>query len=566
MSIRRMTLGAGYRYLMSSVARVDEAGPARGLTGYYAAHGTPPGRFLGAGLAGLAGGAGVEPGSAVTEEQLWRMLGMLQDPVTGEQLGRAPTGPGMVFVDHLGRVCKARQSIAGFDLTFSAPKSVSVAWALADEGTRARIHAAHARALLSVIAYGESQVFATRTGHGGAINEDVRGVVATGFDHWDSRAGDPQLHTHVVVLNRAQSVRDGAWRTLDSKALFRAAVGMSELYNGLLADELTREFGWAWVPEARRRSAEPKWAVEGVPKELRAEFSQRTTDIERAKDGLVDAFVGSHGRQPTAREVIQLRQQATLVTRGDKHVRPFSQLVESWRERAAVFIGPDQTSWVTQLAGRLMQSLVPASDLGEGILADAATLVLAKVAERQATFTRANLLAEIHRQLHGVRFATPTDRISVAERTADLAVAKAVRLTPYSVELVPAHLLRADGTSRLRARNSEVYATQEILDAEARLLIAGQATDGPAVHPQVVTRMDQLVPPAETMSCLRSRRTRSPSSSRLGVASTYSSERLVPESPLRWPASAPYGKPRSVPARSSGWLRRRPPQTSWRTP
>ena len=127
-----------------------------------------------------------------------------------------------------------------------------MAWALADEPTRARIHAAHRRALDAVIGYGEAQVFATRTGHAGAVSEDVRGIVAAAFDHWDSRAGDPQLHTHVVVLNRVQAVSDGAWRTLDSKALFRAAVGMSELYNGLLADELTRDLGWLWTPEARR--------------------------------------------------------------------------------------------------------------------------------------------------------------------------------------------------------------------------------------------------------------------------------------------------------------------------
>ena len=245
MSIRRMTLGAGYRYLMSSVARMDAAGPASNLTAYYAAKGTPPGRFLGAGLAGLDGGRGVPTGSAVSEEGLFRMLGMLQDPVTGDPLGRPPRGKQMVFVDHLGRVRRAPKSVAGFDLTFSVPKSVSVAWALADEPTRARIHAAHRRALDAVIAYGEAQVFATRTGHAGAVSEDVRGIVAAAFDHWDSRAGDPQLHTHVVVLNRVQAVSDGAWRTLDSKALFRAAVGMSELYNGLLADELTRDLGWA---------------------------------------------------------------------------------------------------------------------------------------------------------------------------------------------------------------------------------------------------------------------------------------------------------------------------------
>lgn len=79
-SIRKISLGAGYRYLMSSVARGDGAGPASSpLTRYYAESGTPPGRFLGAGLAGLAGGQGVAAGSMVTEEHLFRMLGMLQD-------------------------------------------------------------------------------------------------------------------------------------------------------------------------------------------------------------------------------------------------------------------------------------------------------------------------------------------------------------------------------------------------------------------------------------------------------------------------------------------------------
>src|SRR5665647_1939345 len=79
MSIRRMSLGAGYRYLMSSVARADGPGDAASaLTRYYAESGTPPGRFLGQGLAGLNNGKGVMVGSTVTEEYLFRMLGMLQ--------------------------------------------------------------------------------------------------------------------------------------------------------------------------------------------------------------------------------------------------------------------------------------------------------------------------------------------------------------------------------------------------------------------------------------------------------------------------------------------------------
>src|SRR6478752_5972230 len=371
MSIRRMTLGAGFRYLMSSVARADESGPAFGLTGYYAAHGTPPGRFLGAGLAGLDDGTGVEAGSIVTEEQLWRMLGMLQDPVTGQPLGRPPSPARTHFIDRFGRVGPAPKTVAGFDLTFSPPKSVSVAWALADAPTRERIRAAHQQAVEQVIRYAERQVFCTRVGAGGVVSEDVRGVVATVFEHWDSRAGDPQLHSHVVVLNRVQAVHDGRWRTLDSRALFKATVGLSELYNGVLADLLTADLGWGWAHERRRRSAEPKWEVTGVGAALRDLFSQRSSAVEVAKEALVEAFVASHGRQPTAREVLQMRQRATLDTRPDQHAKPLQDLLHGWRSRAAPHVGSQPALWVSGLAGRNDLPLLHAGDLVDGVLAAA---------------------------------------------------------------------------------------------------------------------------------------------------------------------------------------------------
>jgi len=137
MSIRRMSLGAGYRYLMSSVARADGSGhAASALTRYYAESGTPPGRFLGRGLAGLNDGHGVAVGSVVSEGHLFRMLGMLQDPITGQQLGRCPRRVGVAYLDARGVTRKAPHPVAGFDLTFSAPKSVSVAWAVAGEAAR----------------------------------------------------------------------------------------------------------------------------------------------------------------------------------------------------------------------------------------------------------------------------------------------------------------------------------------------------------------------------------------------------------------------------------------------
>ena len=487
MSIRRMTLGAGFRYLMSSVARMDQTGPASGLTGYYAAQGTPPGRFLGRGLAGFNDGKGVEAGSLMTEEHLWRMLGMLADPVTGQPLGRPPAPPRTQCIDRLGRVRRVPKTVAGFDLTFSAPKSVSVAWALADELTRERIRSAHRRALEQVITYAEKQVFATRIGGGGVVSEDVRGVVAAAFEHWDSRTGDPQLHTHVVVLNRVQAVLDGKWRTLDSKALFKATVGLSELYNGVLADLLTLDLGWGWTPEQRRRSSEPKWEVTGVDATLRDEFSQRTSAVETAKDALVEEFVASHGRQPTSREVLQMRQRATLATRPDKHVKPLHELLAEWEHRAEPHIGSEPAAWVSALAGRNDLPLLNARDLDPGMLAEVAAQALAKVADKRATFTRGNVLAEVLRTIHGVRFADPANRAVVAERTTTVALDRAVMLTPPEVGIVPESLRRADGTSKFRARSSEIYTTQELLDAEERLLAAGRTTSAPRVHPSVAS-------------------------------------------------------------------------------
>ncbi|KRC90324.1 TrwC relaxase [Terrabacter sp. Root85] len=477
-----MTLGSGYRYLMSSVARGDAAGRTGSpLSSYYAEPGTPPGQFLGSGLAGLDDGRGMDLGSIVSEEHLWRMLGMLQDPATGHPLGRAPGAERTAYLDALNRPRKAPKMVAGFDLTFSAPKSVSVAWGLADEVTRQRIYAAHVAATEFVIGYAERTVFATRTGRGGVVSEDVRGVVAAAFDHWDSRSGDPQLHTHIVVVNRAQAVSDGGWRTLDSKTLFRAAVGLSELYNGVLADLVTADLGYGWEPEQRRHSPAEKWEVAGVGEALRAEFSQRTTEIDAAKDALVAHFVAAHGREPTAREVLQMRQRATLETRPDKELRPLGQLIAGWRGRAESFIEGEPVAWVAGLAGRNDLPLLRADDLAPGMLDEAARVSLEVVSGKRSTFTRANVFAEALRQIQGVRFASPQDRAVVAEGIAALGLDRAVALTPPEVGYVPDELRRADGTSRFRPRDSEQYTTQALLDAEERLLAAGRAADAPVV-------------------------------------------------------------------------------------
>ena len=116
-----------------------------------------------------------------------------------------------------------RRAVAGFDYTFSVPKSVSVLWGVADAGTQALIAQAHHEAIAEVVDFMEREVAATRTGYtaadGAVAQVDVTGLIATAFDHYDSRAGDPQLHTHVVISNKAKTTLDGKWRSLDGSAL-----------------------------------------------------------------------------------------------------------------------------------------------------------------------------------------------------------------------------------------------------------------------------------------------------------------------------------------------------------
>ena len=474
-SIRRISLGGGYRYLMESVAVGDgAAGRSNDLSRYYAASGTPPGVFLGAGLGDLDGGNGVERVTTVTEKHLEAMLAGCADPISGEAVGGTPKAP------------RGGLPVAGFDLTFSPSKSVSVAWALADEGTKAVIHDCHRRAVEFVIGYAEGQVFRSRSGTNGIVEEDIAGVVAAAFTHWTSRADDPQLHDHVVVWNRARSLSDGRWRTLDSRSIFKATTTLSELHQGVLSDLLTGALGVGWEARGRRHSSRPRYEIAGIPEALMAEFSQRAGQIAAYRNDLSDAFAAAHGRQPNPVEQMRLAQQATLATRPRKNHASLAELTEGWRARAAGHVGVGQVAWVASLKDRNDLPLLRADDLGDPILADAAEAVLSGVSERHATYGRQNLLAEAHRTLHGVRFASPDDRVAAAERIADLAVDRSLALTPPAVHRTPARYVRADGSSRLHPASRFAYTTQAMIDAEARLRTAGRTAHCPTVTVETI--------------------------------------------------------------------------------
>ncbi|MFT4233826.1 MAG: MobF family relaxase [Microbacterium sp.] len=465
-SVKEMHAGTKYRYLLDTVADVEGVRELSGsaITAYYGAEGTPPGRWLGSGVAAL----GLTAGQLVTEQHMQRLFTRGVNPVDGTRLGRRFTTSG------------PRTSVSGFDFTFSPPKSLSAWWAVADHGTRERIYEAHQAALADTIAAMEARAARTRLGKAGAAQVETRGVVATAFDHWDSRAADPQLHTHVVVANVVQGP-DGKWRTLDSRgALFPATVAFSELYDAVLADKVTAMLGVQWEERATGRGGKTRrFEIAGVPAELCEAFSTRTHDIDAETDRLAGLFRASRGHEPRPVDMIGLRQQATLATRPDKTVRPLTELVALWRDRAAAVLGHEPAD--LRPAGAAKRTPAQWLRAGDLAVAEFADKALKELEQSRTTWTTWNAMAATNRVLKEVRFASTADRLMVTDRVVEAIADRAIRLDGEDGLHVPAALRRADGTSAFTRTGGDRYTSPAILAAETRLLAAGQNQAGPRV-------------------------------------------------------------------------------------
>lgn len=517
-SLRRMSAGNGYRYLLRSVVTGDgNRALSTPLTRYYTEAGTPPGRWMGSGVRRLGGGE-LAPGMEVTEAQLALLIGMGRDPVTGEQLGRAyakykpvaeriqdrvgALDPEMTLEDCAAETTRieaeeaavgAKHAVAGFDLTFSVPKSVSVLWGVADGVTQERIVEAHHAAVADVLDFFECEVAATRagvsSGDGAVAQVEVAGVAAVAYDHYDSRAGDPQLHTHLVVSNKVQSLLDGRWRSLDGRPVFASVTALSAHYNALLADRLARELGVEWELRERGADRNPQWEILGIEDELVREFSSRSREIDLEKDRLIAEYVAAHGRMPSEKRIVEMRATATLATRPPKEIRSLSELTAEWRQRASARLGRDATTVAASLLGDLSAEPLVVDDVPLPAVHALGAEVVAKVSLKRSTWTHWNLMAEASRQSMDLRFASTADREAVVAMIVDAAQQQSVALTPPELAPSPAAFRRPDDTSVFRPRHSVKYSSGDVLDAEARLLDRSDAVGAPVVGRVIVERV-----------------------------------------------------------------------------
>jgi conjugative relaxase-like TrwC/TraI family protein len=480
-SIAKMSAGDGFEYFMRSIAAGDgDRSMGTPLTRYYTETGTPPGRWAGSGVASLGSDelGRLVVGALVTEEQMARLAGKGMDPITGLQLGRAyPVyGP--------GKDGKPRKAVAGYDFGFALPKSASILWGVADAGIQEQIVAIHHAAVVEVFALMERELAATRTGasvvgnavteagEGGAVAQvGVTGLIAMAFDHWDSRTNDPHLHTHVVVSNKVKTLLDGHWRSLDARGLYAAVVAMSELHEAIVMDHLTRTLGVGWELRARAgQGRNPGWSIKGVPDDLLAEFSARSEQVNSRADELIAQHAAKYGHRPTRKTINKYKQQASKETRPEKTHHSLADLTAMWRHRTARILGRDATTWASGLVSKRPPRVLRADDIPLELIAELARVVVVVVSEKKPVWGRWNLYAEAARQTKSLRFATAEDRMAVLDAITDRALGGSVRLTPPDLAVTPAEFQREDGSSILRPKDSALYSSQALLDAEARLL------------------------------------------------------------------------------------------------
>ncbi len=529
LALHKLTAGDGYTYLTRQVAGGDvEREAGQSAADYYTAEGNPPGRWLGRGAHVLK-----LAGTEVTEQQMKLLYGLGQHPdadkIREKILARirpgmsesqikaihraadreASLGPAFPLYQELvhfdarvdmrldairqetGReptkaeINKAKQeesraqraAVAGYDLVFSPVKSAAILWAVhPDLAVRRAVYDAHREALASALTMLEGHAALTRTGKGGVAQLDTTGLVAVAFDHFDSRAGDPNLHTHVVISNKIQG-SDGIWRTLDGRALYRLTVAASEHYNSAFETLLSARLGVQFAPRADTpRGKQPVREIEGMPLSYIVHYSARRTMIESRYAQLVREYRREHGHDPSRKTAYALARQANLDTReGKKAPRSLESMRWDWTTSLTDQFGPAALNKVAALVPASVPAARTALNLDDKQIREAAGHILDAVAEARSTWTAWNVRAEAERMLRG-GFISLAEQNTVIDKVTAAALAASISVEAPSLTREPRELQRRGGESVFVDHGAARYTSALVLSVEDRLLNAATTT------------------------------------------------------------------------------------------
>jgi conjugative relaxase-like TrwC/TraI family protein len=420
----------------------------QGACEYFLGLGEAPGRWYGRGLDAL----GLALSAVVAERELEALFGRAIHPATGEQLGRTWRVDG----------------VTGYDLCFSAPKSVSALWAIGAGQVPVSVLAAHRAAVRTALDYLDSHAAFSPVGTDGHTQVATAGFAAAVFDHRTSRAGDPQLHSHALVVNKA-GCPDGAWRTIDGHEIYAHKKSAGTLYQAALRNELTRRLGVAWAPVSKDGQAE----IAGIPQALIKAWSTRASQVAAEAAPQIAAYEKELGRPLTSAERTAVQKVAVLKTRPDKDPVDILTLADRWQQEAAAR-GCDGLTVQRAIGAATHPARSPQALSAE--MNHAVLEAVTAAGRRRAVFSRSDLAAEIATRLPTGGFDTETVRVLIEHLTdRALTTSEAVALRPQT-----------DGPIR---SSDARYASRTTLTAELQLLRAadnGRRQGVAAIAPSLV--------------------------------------------------------------------------------
>ncbi|MEV0297076.1 MobF family relaxase [Nocardia sp. NPDC050710] len=383
-------------------------------------------------------------------------------------------------------------AVAAFGWCFSGPKSVSVVRALAPLPIAELLAEADRRAVRDAVDYIETHATYTRVGRNGVRQVDVEGMIAVQFEHRDSRSGDPDFHTHIVVANRVRAA-DGQWRTLDGSMFYRVAVTASEIYNTRLEHHVEDLLGWHFAERpGTDPSKRPIRELIGVDLALIDYFSQRDAAITARLGALSVEFQRQLGRDPTTREMYGLMQRATLETRPRKHApRSLAEQRGMWFEQAVEALGSrDAVMAMLALVMKPVRPMRPRIDLSW--IARCADQVIATISAERSVWQRTHVRSEAERVIRGLVHPNQWAWVVEAVAAEALAPTRSVargdpdRRAEPALRTPPELFRRADGASAFTTADSQLYTSPETIATEAQLISMIAASRGRTVPAPVV--------------------------------------------------------------------------------
>ena len=316
-------------------------------------------------------------------------------PLTGVTLG-AP------FTTRLRDSGKKVSSVIGFDATFSAPKTLSIMWALSGDDGFAECHDVAVQAAIGAI---ESRAATTRVrSNGSRMFLDTEGITAAEFRQSTSRADDPQLHSHVVISSKVQT-SDGRWRALDARQLMDQQSTFGRVYQSTLRAEVTNRYGLAWTTVEQGQAE-----IAGVPIELIELFSKRAEEIDAELARRLDDYRKNHGHDAPTDKRSAIEREVAADTRDAKTGISPDDLRTRWAAEAAS-IGIDFQHLVS-----LVSNAVRSHDETPGL--PRVDDLLAAIAEHRSTWQHLDVIRHLTdttaapRNVHGQQWADAISQLA----------------------------------------------------------------------------------------------------------------------------------------------------------